>query len=42
MTEQLRVLIVSHGHPALALGGAEIASPGLHRGLISLPDVESV
>lgn len=42
MTEQLRVLVVSHGHPALALGGAEIASHNLHQGLNSLPDVESV
>ena len=42
MTEQLRVLVVSHGHPALALGGAEIASHSLHQGLNSLPDVESV
>ena len=37
MTEQLRVLVISHGHPALALGGAEIASHGLHQGLNSLP-----
>lgn len=42
MTEQLRVLVVSHGHPALALGGAEIASHSLHQGLNSLPDVELV
>ena len=42
MTEQLRVLVISHGHPALALGGAEIASHNLHQGLNSVPGVESV
>lgn len=42
MTEKLRVLVVSHGHPALVPGGAEIASHGLHQGLNSLPDVQSV
>ncbi|MEJ6782630.1 glycosyltransferase family 4 protein [Aminobacter sp. Piv2-1] len=42
MNEQLRVLVVSHGHPSISLGGAEIASHSLHRGLNALPDVESV
>ena len=28
-----RVLVVSHGHPACSLGGAEIASYNLHKGL---------
>jgi glycosyltransferase involved in cell wall biosynthesis len=31
--DQLRVLVVSHGHPALSLGGAEVASHNLHKGL---------
>ncbi|WP_426128945.1 glycosyltransferase family 4 protein [Pararhizobium sp. PWRC1-1] len=42
MNEKLRILIVSHGHPTLSLGGAEIASHNLHRGLNALPNVESV
>lgn len=42
MSERLRVLVVSHGHPAMSLGGAEIASHNLHKGLNSLPGVESV
>lgn len=42
MTEQLRVLVVSHAHPTLSLGGAEIASHNLHHGLKALPNVESV
>lgn len=29
----MRVLVVSHAHPALSLGGAEIASYNLHKGL---------
>lgn len=29
----MRVLIVSHGHPAFSIGGAEVASYNLHRGL---------
>ncbi|RVL69192.1 glycosyltransferase, partial [Sinorhizobium meliloti] len=32
MSERLRVLVVSHGHPAMSLGGAEIASHSLHKG----------
>ena len=42
MNEKLRVLVISHAHPALSLGGAEIASHNLHRGLNALPNVESV
>lgn len=42
MSEQLRVLVVSHAHPTVSLGGAEIASHNLHRGLNALPQVESV
>ncbi|MDJ1159980.1 glycosyltransferase family 4 protein [Chelatococcus sp. SYSU_G07232] len=34
MTDRpLRVLVVSHGHPSFSLGGAEIASYNLHKGL---------
>ncbi|WP_448204554.1 glycosyltransferase family 4 protein [Azospirillum sp. sgz302134] len=36
-----RVLIVSHGHPAFSLGGAEVASYNLHLGLHDLPGWES-
>jgi glycosyltransferase involved in cell wall biosynthesis len=42
MNEQLRVLVVAHAHPTVSLGGAEIASHNLHRGLNALPDVRSV
>ena len=42
MNEQLRVLVVSHAHPSVSLGGAEIASHSLHLGLKGLPNVESV
>ena len=42
MNEKLRILVVSHAHPTLSLGGAEIASHNLHRGLNALPNVESV
>lgn len=42
MSERLRVLVVSHGHPAMSLGGAEIASHSLHKGLNALPGVESI
>jgi len=42
MNEQLRVLVVSHAHPTVSLGGAEIASHNLHHGLKALPNVESV
>ncbi|MBM6594398.1 glycosyltransferase family 4 protein [Microvirga pudoricolor] len=36
-----RVLVVSHGHPSLSLGGAEIASYNLHKGLNEIEDVTS-
>ncbi|HET8728740.1 MAG TPA: glycosyltransferase family 4 protein [Alphaproteobacteria bacterium] len=36
-----RVLVISHGHPAFSLGGAEIASYNLHQGLNRLPGFES-
>ncbi|MBB5537767.1 glycosyltransferase family 4 protein [Rhizobium giardinii] len=42
MNEKLRVLVVSHAHPTVSLGGAEIASHNLHLGLKALPNVESV
>jgi glycosyltransferase involved in cell wall biosynthesis len=42
MNEKLRVLVISHAHPAFSLGGAEIASHNLHRGLNALANVESV
>jgi len=35
-TDRLRVLVVSHAHPSLSLGGAEVASHNLHRGLNAL------
>ncbi|MBW9064342.1 glycosyltransferase family 4 protein [Rhizobium herbae] len=41
MNEKLRVLVVSHAHPTISLGGAEIASHNLHLGLKALPNVES-
>lgn len=34
--DDLRVLVVSHGHPSLSLGGAEVASHNLHKGLNGL------
>jgi hypothetical protein len=37
----LRVLIISHGHPSMSLGGAEVASYNLHKGLNELDGVES-
>jgi glycosyltransferase involved in cell wall biosynthesis len=42
MTEQLRVLVISHAHPSISLGGGEIASYNLHKGLNALPGVQSV
>ena len=42
MTEQLRVLVISHAHPSISLGGAEIASYNLHKGLNTFPGVQSV
>jgi glycosyltransferase involved in cell wall biosynthesis len=37
----MRVLIVSHGHPAFSIGGAEVASHNLMRGLNALNGVEA-
>lgn len=42
MSEKLRVLVISHGHPTISLGGAEIASYSLHKGLNTLSGVESI
>jgi len=40
-SETLRVLVISHGHPKLSLGGAEVASYNLHQGLKSVPGAQS-
>lgn len=37
----MRVLIVSHGHPAFSIGGAEVASHALFRGLDGIEGVEA-
>ncbi len=37
----MRVLIVSHGHPAFSIGGAEVASHNLMRGLNELAGTEA-
>ncbi|WP_075217331.1 glycosyltransferase family 4 protein [Mongoliimonas terrestris] len=42
MPGSLRVAVLSHGHPRLSPGGAEIASHGLARALRTLPRVESL
>lgn len=39
--DPLRILIVSHGHPKVSLGGAEVASHNLHKGLNAIPGVRS-
>lgn len=39
--ETLRVLVVSHGHPGVSLGGAEVASHNLHKGLNQVAGVAS-
>ncbi|WP_431854476.1 glycosyltransferase family 4 protein [Azospirillum sp.] len=36
-----KVLVISHGHPAFSLGGAEVASYNLFQGLHDLPGWES-
>ena len=33
----MKVLTVSHGHPAFSIGGAEVASYNLFNGLSRLP-----
>jgi glycosyltransferase involved in cell wall biosynthesis len=38
----MRVLVISHGHPSLSIGGAEVASYNLHCGINELPDSESI
>jgi hypothetical protein len=37
----MRVLVVSHGHPAFSIGGAEVASHSLFRGLNAKPETEA-
>ncbi len=37
----LRVLVISHGHPAFSMGGTEIASYNLFKGLNEIPGFES-
>lgn len=37
----MRVLVISHGHPAFSIGGAEMASYNLFLGLNRLPGVEA-
>ncbi len=37
----MKVLMLSHGHPAFSIGGAEVASYALHRGLNALDGTES-
>ncbi|MBK1658343.1 glycosyltransferase family 4 protein [Paracraurococcus ruber] len=37
----MRVLIVSHAHPAFSIGGAEVASHALFRALAAMPGVEA-
>jgi glycosyltransferase involved in cell wall biosynthesis len=39
--QEIRVLVVSHGHPSLSLGGAEVASYNLHKGLNAVAGVSS-
>ena len=37
----MRVLVVSHGHPAFSIGGAEVASHALFRGLGAMADTQA-
>ncbi len=37
----MRVLVISHGHPAFSIGGAEVASHALFRGLGAMRDTEA-
>ncbi|MGI4954840.1 MAG: glycosyltransferase family 4 protein [Janthinobacterium lividum] len=37
----MRVLVISHGHPAFSIGGAEVASHALFRALNATPGVEA-
>ena len=36
----MRVLVISHGHPAFSIGGAEVASHALFRALDATPGIE--
>ncbi|MGH6860566.1 MAG: glycosyltransferase family 4 protein [Phyllobacterium sp.] len=42
MSGPLKVLVISHAHPSISLGGGEIASYNLHKGLNALQGVQSV
>lgn len=37
----MRILVISHGHPAFSIGGAEVASHNLFRALDATPGVEA-
>jgi glycosyltransferase involved in cell wall biosynthesis len=37
----MKILMLSHGHPSFSIGGAEVASYNLHKGLNALDGVES-
>ena len=37
----MKILMLSHGHPSFSIGGAEVASYKLHKGLNALDGVES-
>jgi hypothetical protein len=37
----MRILIISHGHPAFSIGGAEVASHNLFRALGATPGIEA-
>ena len=37
---KLKVLVISHGHPSFSIGGGEVASYNLFRGLNSLENCE--
>ncbi|WP_188579774.1 glycosyltransferase family 4 protein [Azorhizobium oxalatiphilum] len=39
--DDLKVLVVSHAHPSYSLGGAEVASHNLHKGLNAISGVNS-
>jgi len=39
--DKLKVLIISHGHPSYSIGGAEVASYNLYRGIDGLDDCEA-
>jgi glycosyltransferase involved in cell wall biosynthesis len=37
----MKILMLSHGHPSFSIGGAEVASYNLHKGLNALDGIES-